>query len=45
MAYAQRRVDLATFRAGPASTWGHCPQLLSFAIVWDTPGKEKVAGF
>ena len=39
----QRRVDLATFRAVPASTWGHCPQVLLFTIVWDTPGKEKVA--
>ena len=41
--YEQRRVDLATFRAVPASTWGHCPQVLYFTIVWDTPGKEKVA--
>ena len=40
--YEQRRVDLATFRAVPASTWD-CPQVLSFTIVWDTPGKEKVA--
>ena len=41
--YEQRRVDLATFRALPASTWGHCPQVLCFTIVWDTPEKEKVA--
>ena len=41
--YEQRRVDLATFRAVPASTWGQCPQVLVFAIVWDTPGKAKVA--
>ena len=41
--YEQRRVDLATFRAVPASTWGHCPQVLLFTIVWDTPEKEKVA--
>ena len=41
--YEQRRVDLATFRAVPASTWGHCPQVLCFTIVWDTPEKEKVA--
>ena len=41
--YEQRRVDLATFRAVPASTWGQCPQVLCFTIVWDTPGKEKVA--
>ena len=41
--YEQRRVDLATFRAVPASAWGHCPQVLLFTIVWDTPGKEKVA--
>ena len=34
---------MATFRAVPASTWGHCPQVLGFTIVWDTPGKEKVA--
>ena len=40
--YEQRRVDLATFRAVPASTWGHCPQALLFTIVWDTPGKEKL---
>ena len=25
-AYEQKRVDLATLRALPASTWGHCPQ-------------------
>ena len=42
-AYEQRRVDLATFRALPASTWGHCSQVLCFTIVWDTPEKEKVA--
>ena len=42
-AYGQRRVDLATFRAVPASSWGHCPQVLVFTIAWDTPGKEKVA--
>ena len=41
-AYEQRRVDLATFSALPASTWGHCSQVLCF-IVWDTPEKEKVA--
>ena len=41
--YEQRRVDLATFRAVPASTWGHCPQVLCFTTVWDTPGKEEVA--
>ena len=41
--YEQRRVDLATFRALPASTWGHCSQVLCFTIVWDTPEKEKVA--
>ena len=41
--YEQRRVDLAIFRAVPASTWGHCPQVLCFTTVWDTPGKEKVA--
>ena len=34
---------MATFRAVPASTCGHCPQVLRFTIVWDTPGKEKVA--
>ena len=39
----QRRVDLATFRAVPASTWGHCPQVLCFTIVWETPEKGKVA--
>ena len=39
----QRRVDLATFRALPASTWGHCSQVLCFTIVWDTPEKKKVA--
>ena len=38
-----RRVDLAAFRALPASTWGHCSQVLCFTIVWDTPEKEKVA--
>ena len=38
-AYEQRQLDLATFRAVPA----HCPQVLLFIIVWDTPGKEKVA--
>ena len=27
----------------PASTWGHCPQVLCFTTVWDTPGKGKVA--
>ena len=27
----------------PASTCGHCPQVLCFTIVWDTPGKEKIA--
>ena len=43
LVYEQRRVDLATFRAVPASTWGHCPQVLLFTIVWDTPEKEKVA--
>ena len=43
LAYEQRRVDLATFRAVPASTWGHCPQVPVITIVWDTPGKEKVA--
>ena len=43
LAYEQRRVDLATFRAVPASTWGHCLQVLIFAIVWDTPGEGKVA--
>ena len=42
-AYEQRRVDLAAFRAVPASTWGHCPQVQCFTIVWDTSGKEKVA--
>ena len=41
--YEQRRVDLATFRAVPASTWEHCPQVLVFTIVWDSPGKERVA--
>ena len=41
--YEQRRVDLATFRAVPASTWGRYPQVLCFTIVWDTPVKEKVA--
>ena len=41
--YEQRRVDLATFRAVPASSWGHCSQVLFFTIVWDTPRKEKVA--
>ena len=41
--YEQRRVDLATFRALPASTWGHCFQVLCFTIVWDTPEKAKVA--
>ena len=41
--YEQRRVDLATFRAVPAGTWGHCPQVLCFTTVWDTPGKGKVA--
>ena len=41
--YEQRRVDLATFRALPASTWRHCSQVLCFTIVWDTPEKEKVA--
>ena len=41
--YEQKRVDLATFRALPASTWGHCPQVLLFTIVWDTPGRDKVA--
>ena len=41
--YEQRRVDLATFRAVPASTWGHCPRVLLITIVWDTPEKEKVA--
>ena len=41
--YEQRRVDLATFRALPASTWGHCSQVLCFTIVWDTPEKEKIA--
>ena len=41
--YEQRRVDLATFRALPASTWGHCSQVLCFTIVWDTHEKEKVA--
>ena len=34
---------MATFRAVPASTWGHCPQVLCFTTVWDTPGKGKVA--
>ena len=43
LAYEQRRVDLATFRAVPASTCGHCPQALCFTTVWDTPGKEKIA--
>ena len=43
IAYEQKRVDLATFPAVPASTWGHCPQVLIFTTVWDTPGKEKVA--
>ena len=43
LVYEQRRVDLATFRALPASTWGHCPQVLCFTLVWDTPDKEKVA--
>ena len=42
-AYEQTQVDLATFRAVKTSTWGHCPQVLVFTIVWDTPGKEKVA--
>ena len=37
-AYEQRRVDLATFRAVPARTWG-----CYVKIVWDTPGKEKFA--
>ena len=42
--YEQRRVDLATLRAVPASTWGHCPQVLFFyTIVCDNPGKGKVA--
>ena len=41
--YEQRRVDLATFRALPASTWGHCSQVLFFTIVWDTPKSQKVA--
>ena len=41
--YEQRRVDLATFRAVRTGTWGHCPQVLVFTTVWDTPGKEKVA--
>ena len=41
--YEQRRVDLATFRAVPVSTWGHCPQVLWLAIVCDTPEKEKIA--
>ena len=41
--YEQRRVDLAIFRALPASTWGHCSQVLCFTIVWDTPEKEKIA--
>ena len=40
--YEQRRVDLATFRAVPASTSGHCPQVLLFTVVWDIPGKEKI---
>ena len=43
LVYEQRRVDLATFRALPARTWGHCSQVLCFTIVWDTPEKEKVA--
>ena len=42
-AYEQRRVDLATFRAVKHSTWGHCPQVLCFTTVWDTPEKEKAA--
>ena len=40
--YEQNRVDLATFRAVPASTSGHCPQVLCFTTVSDTPGKGKV---
>ena len=43
LVYEQRRVDLATFRAVPASTWGHCPQVLCFTTVWDAPGKGEVA--
>ena len=43
LVYEQRRVDLATFRAVPASTWEHCPQVLCFTLVWDTPEKEEVA--
>ena len=40
----QRRVDLATFRALPASTWDTVPKCyVFFSIVWDTPEKEKVA--
>ena len=41
-AYEQRRVDLAIFRAMPASTWGHCPQVLCFTTVWHTPERKKL---
>ena len=41
-AYEQRRVDLATFRALLAGTWGHCPQVLCFTIVWDTLKRKKL---
>ena len=35
-------VDLATFHAVPASTWGHCPQVLLFTIVWGTPERKNL---
>ena len=34
--HEQRRVDLAASCAVPASTKGHCPQVLFFTIVWDS---------
>ena len=40
--YEQKQVDLATFRAVPASTWGQCAQVLFYTIAWDTAGKEKL---
>ena len=41
--YEQRWVDLATFRAVPASTWGHCPQVLAVLLQFGTLlEKEKL---
>ena len=41
-AHGQTRVDLATSRAVPARTWGHCPQVLLFTVVWDTLERKKL---